>query len=428
MDRQVYGKARLAIVVKGYPRLSEGFIAQEIHGLEQRGLAPLIVSLRQPTDRLRHPVHGEIRAPVLYLPEYLFRAPFRVFRAWRAMRKNPTYRQARDLWLADLRRDFSANRIRRFGQALILADEMGEAIRHLHAHFLHTPASVARYAAHLAGLTWSASAHAVDVWTTPDWELAEKLEDCRWAVTCTEINQRHLSRLAPDADKVALVYHGLDLARFPSGEPGRAMRDGTDGADPVVILSVGRAVEKKGYDDLLAALGRLSKELHWRFEHIGDGPLLDGLRTEARRLGLSERVLWRGALAQGEVIAAYGRADFFALACRVGANGDRDGLPNVLMEAGAMGLACRSTTVSAIPELIRDGETGLLAQPGDVPDLAAKMNRLIGDPGLRRALGRAGMDRARRDFSHSAGLDRLATGLRAELDEPTTRPETVRVA
>src|SRR6266516_2104501 len=151
---------RVAFVLKGYPRLSETFIAQEIRALEERGLDIQIVSLRHPTDRARHPVHGQIRAPVLYLPEYLKDEPRRVLEGWRRARLLPGYAAARRAWLADLARDPTPNRIRRFGQALVLAAELAPDIAHLHAHFLHTPASVARYAAMLRGLPWSVSAHA----------------------------------------------------------------------------------------------------------------------------------------------------------------------------------------------------------------------------------------------------------------------------
>ena len=112
---------RVAFVLKGYPRLSETFIAQEIAALERRGLQILIVSLRQPTDARRHPVHDEIRAPVLYLPEYLLLQPFRVFSSWLKCRKNPSYEKTFRLWWRDFLRDPTPNRIRRFGQALVLA-------------------------------------------------------------------------------------------------------------------------------------------------------------------------------------------------------------------------------------------------------------------------------------------------------------------
>src|SRR5207249_8637856 len=155
---------------KGYPRRSDSFAAQEISALEQLGLDIAIVSLRHPTDRDTHPVHAQIRAPVLYLPEYLKDEPRRAVAAWRRVRRLPRYRAARRLWLADLMRDPSPNRIRRFGQAIVLAAELAPDIARLHAHFLHTPASVARYAAVMRGLAWSFSAHAKDIWTTPAWE------------------------------------------------------------------------------------------------------------------------------------------------------------------------------------------------------------------------------------------------------------------
>ena len=132
---------RVAFVLKGYPRLSEAFIAQEIAALERRGLDILIVSLRRPTDTRRHPVHDEIRAPLAYLPEYLHREPWRVIKAWWAMRKLSSYRKARAIWLGDLRRDRTPNRVRRFGQALVLAAELPRDVSRLHAHFRHTPAS-----------------------------------------------------------------------------------------------------------------------------------------------------------------------------------------------------------------------------------------------------------------------------------------------
>ena len=178
--------APVAFILKGYPRLSETFIAQEIRALEERGLDIRIVSMRHPTDKAIHPVHREIKAPVSYLPEYLHDAPLRVWRAWRAMRQTPNYRTARAAFLADLRRDLTPNRVRRFGQALVLAHELPKEIGALHAHFLHTPASVARYAAILTGLRWTCSAHAKDIWTTPEWEKREKLADMAWLVTCTD--------------------------------------------------------------------------------------------------------------------------------------------------------------------------------------------------------------------------------------------------
>jgi glycosyltransferase involved in cell wall biosynthesis len=261
-------------------------------------------------------------------------------------------------------------------------------------------------------LPWSCSAHAKDVWTIPEWEKREKLSAMDWLVTCTAVGRDHLAALACDPGKVHLVYHGLDLSRFPAAPPPAGARAGRDPGDPVRLLSVGRAVEKKGYDVLLDALARLPADLQWRLTHIGGGALADRLAAEAARLGLSERIDWRGAQAQAEVLAAYRRSDLFVLASRIAPDGDRDGLPNVLMEAQSQGLACLATEVAGIPELIRDGETGWLVPPNEAAPLAAALSDLIGDPARRQALGQAGAARVRAVFDAAAQIDALADLLR----------------
>ncbi len=398
--------ARVAFVLKGYPRLSETFIAQEIAALERRGLDILIVSLRHPTDKRTHPLHAEIRASILYLPEYLLLEPFRVFRSWLRQRKNPRYAKARNLWLRDLARDPTPNRMRRFGQALVLAAELPGDVRRLHAHFLHTPASVARYAAQLLGLGWTGSAHAKDIWTTPEWEKREKLASCEWLVTCTAANQAHLAALAPPG-RVELVYHGLDLERFSGSDRKEKANSGGKPEDPVTILTVGRLVEKKGTDVLLRALARIPQGLHWRLVHAGGGPLARKLKALARELGVDGRVAWLGARTQTELLAQYRAADLFALASRVAGDGDRDGLPNVLVEAQSQGLACVATRVSGIPELIEDGATGVLVAPEAPDDLAQALAALIADPARRAALGEAGRKRVAEKFALSPNIARL---------------------
>lgn len=401
----------IAVVLKGYPRLSETFIAQEIRGLEERGLSLRIISLRHPTDRHTHPVHDEIEAPVRYLPEYLYREVSRVFRAWRSVRRRPGYREARGLWLRDLLRDRTPNRVRRFGQALVLAHELEPDVTHIHAQFLHTPTSVARYAAKIAGLPWTVSAHAKDIWTTPDWEKREKLADCAWAVTCSAHAHEHLAALAPTPETVDLVYHGIDAKRFPPPVTTGSARDGSRADDPVRILCVGRAVEKKGHDVLLNALAALPAGLNWRFGHIGGGALTSALKRQAATLGIDDRIEWLGALPQGDVIERYRASDLFVLASRVGRDGDKDGLPNVLLEAQSQGLACVSTAVSAIPELIDDGRTGLLVPSEDPVALSKAIAALAADPARRRDLGAAGAARVRSEFSFDAGVDRLVVKL-----------------
>jgi glycosyltransferase involved in cell wall biosynthesis len=397
----------LAIVVKGYPRLSETFIAQEILGIQQAGIPYSIVSLRHPTDKKRHPINERITGAVDYLPEYAYQEPGRVLRGWLKARRYPGYRRAVNIWWQDYRRDRTSNRARRFAQAMVMAAELPDDVTRIYAHFLHTPASVARYCAIIRGLPWSCSAHAKDIYTSEDWDMREKLRDMDWLVTCTKANVDYLRDLAEQPEKVNLLYHGLDFSRFPESLPDRPARDGSNPADPVTILSVGRLVGKKGYDDLLRALTKLPKDLYWRFMHIGGGNG-DTYKKLAGELGISERCDWQGPRDQKEVIAACQTSDLFVLASRIEKDGDRDGLPNVLMEAQLCGLAAVSTAISAIPELIVDGVNGKLVPQRDPDALAEALEAVIVDPELRTKMGQKGNEIVRRDFSFYSGMKDLA--------------------
>lgn len=405
MNRQ---RPRLVVVVKGYPRLSETFIAQELRGLELAGFELVIVSLRHPTDKKLHAVHDEMAAELLYLPEYLHKEPLRVLRGFWAAWRRPGFGAALRGWFSDLRRDPSRNRLRRFGQAAVLVAEWPEAGAWLHAHFIHTPASVADYAAQIMQTGWTVSAHAKDIWTSPDWELAGKLDRAKWAVTCTAMGHKHLQSLARDPARVHLSYHGLNLDRFPPFSDLRPARDGSDPANPVQIVSVGRAVPKKGYDTLLHALALLPPDLHWRFRHLGGGAERDALQALAQSLGISDRIHWQGSVDQAEVLAAYRASDLFALACRITADGDRDGLPNVLVEAASQGLACISTNISGIPELFRSGENGWLVPPDDADALAVALKTAIISPDLRQQFGQAAEVQVRATLDYHRSVDQLA--------------------
>jgi glycosyltransferase involved in cell wall biosynthesis len=395
---------RIATVVKGYPRLSETFIAQEILGLEKRGIPQLIVSLRQPTDGKLHDLHREIAAEVLYLPEYLKDDPPRVRKACEWAAAQPGFPIAWAAFQADLARDRTANRRRRFGQACVLARDLPADVDWLHAHFLHTPASVTRYAALIRGMRWSFSAHAKDIWTTPAWELSEKLASAEWGVTCTQANLGHLRSLASAPERLHLVYHGLDFSRFPDPPPARPAADEA----PFIIVSVGRAVEKKGYADLVRALGLLRDDPRWRFEHVGGGSLARRLNEQAAALGIGSRLTWHGAQDRGFIFDLLRRADLFVLPSRLARSGDRDGLPNVLMEAQAFAVPVLSTEVSGIPELISHGENGWLVPERNPTALAAALRLLIGNPALRWRLGDAGAASVRSRFSSEPGIDFVA--------------------
>ncbi len=407
---------RLAIVVKGWPRLSETFIAQELVALEEAGLDFEIWSLRYPTDTKRHPLHDRLTAQVRYLPEYLHEDPERLKTARTQAQKLPGYKAAYKIWRADLRRDPSHNRIRRFGQACVLASELPSSVQGLYAHFLHTPASVTRYAAIMRGLPWSFSAHAKDIWTTPDWELREKLspahKGAQFGATCTGFGAQHLQDLS-SGTPVDLIYHGLDLKRFPS-PPKRNIRHQ---GDPFQILSVGRLVEKKGFDRLLHALARLPDNLDWHWTHIGGGTLKTPMQALAAELGLTKRITWRGACDQPEVIETMRQSNVFVLPSRIAADGDRDGLPNVLMEAASQKLPILSTNVSAIPEFITSGTHGVLSD--DTPEALSKaIIDMAHNPEQTREMAAAAFDRLQNSFDMTPGITKLHQRLNNLLAQP----------
>ena len=409
------GSGALAVLVKGWPRLSETFIAQELVALEAAGLPLALWSLRHPTDTKRHPLHGQLQAPVAYLPEYLSAAPVRVLRGLIAAVRRPGFRATWHAFRADFARDRTRNRLRRFGQACVLARELPADCPGLYAHFLHTPASVARYTSILRQIPWAFSAHAKDIWTSADWDLASKLDPkdhgAHFGATCTDFGAVHLNEISKGT-KVALIYHGLDLSRFPS-PPERAVRST---GEPIALLSVGRLVEKKGFDRLLEALARLPDTLDWHWTHIGGG---DGaaLRAQAQKLGIEARISWRGACDQPEVIAAMRVADLFVLPSRVAADGDRDGLPNVLMEAASQRLPILSTPVSAIPEFVENGTHGVLS--GDTPGaLAEALAQIAADPEAAKTRADAAYARLRAEFTMQPGIEDLAARLRDMLGRP----------
>jgi glycosyltransferase involved in cell wall biosynthesis len=403
----------LIIALKGWPRLSETFVAQELLALQEAGIPFTIVSLRRPTETKTHALHQRITAPVLYLPEYLHQEPLRVLKALFSCG-----RHAKAFWgqaRRDIKRDFSRSRLRRIGQALVLAHELPQQATFFYAHFLHTPATVTHYAALLTGRRFAISAHAKDIYTSPAWDVAQKIAAAAWVVTCSEANMNALRAVTPTAlhPRLHRLYHGLDGTRFPPCPTPPSLADGH--SIPVRLLSVGRAVPKKGYDTLLAAMARLSPTLQWEFHHIGGGALLPALKAQAAAAGIAQRLTWHGAQSGEIVLEQLRQAAIFVLASHITEDGDRDGLPNVLMEAMSQRLACLSTTVSAIPELITDGENGRLVPPNDPAALTVALEWLITHPSERLRLAQRGESVVRERFVFQAQVPWLIERLRQEL-------------
>jgi glycosyltransferase involved in cell wall biosynthesis len=382
----------LCIVVKAFPRLSETFITRELEALEARGHAFQIASLRAKEKTANLVSHG-VSSHVCYLPEYLHEQPVRVARAWAKVRQYPGYAEAWTAFRKDLRRDITRNRLRRFGQACVLAAELPDGTRHLHAHFAHTPASVARYAAIIRRLTFSMSAHAKDIWTTPDWDLTDKLKQTRFVAVCNGAGADRLKQLNPAAS-IQLWPHMLaDLSSPACGAGGLAKPEGrrredgrTADSNPIRLITVARAVPKKGLDTLLDALAQVPPEPKWTWTHIGGGPDLDALKSLAAQHPFGDRLTLLGAQPHAQVIEALNQSDIFILPAKVADDGDRDGRPNALLEAMSAGLACISTPVGGVPEIIAGGRDGLICEPSE---LAQTIRQLINNAHLRAQLGSA---------------------------------------
>ncbi len=413
----VPGGSVVVYLLKGYPRLSELFIASEIWRLEQLGIALRLLVLKPPDENLRHPVVDRIAAAPSYLPatsplsgqallQWLRRnfAPF-----WPALfrtaRRHPI-RLARAVAAAGAqavraRKGWRPRSI--YVKELLQAVEVADRVRgsgnviHLHAHFAHGTTTVAWLAAMLTGVPFSFTGHAKDIYReslNPAGLLARKLRAAAFVVTCTSANRDHLLGIAPRAD-VRLIYHGLnaDFARILSAAPSDTARSAVaHGGERIRIVSVGRLVPKKGFGVLVEAVALLrERDLDVALSIVGDdGADAANIRELVASRGLEDTVSLLGPRSQEDLHSLYRHADVFALACRVEDDGDRDGIPNVLVEAMAAGLPVVSTTVSGIPELVHDGDNGLLVPPDDPAAFADALLRMAKDPQLRTRLAAAG--------------------------------------
>lgn len=401
------GAPVLYMVLKGWPRISETFIANEIRLLEERGARVVIVSLRQPREDFTHAAVKAVKAPVLYLPEAIIPALARLVAAnLRVLARNPrAYLRAAGVMLGRLAKTRRSATLKHLLQAGLFVDRLppNGHPAHIHAHFAHSPTSVALYAGMLAGRPFSFTGHAKDVWTQDPGRLAEKIEASAFVVTCTGRNRDYLSSLGAGKKQVHLVYHGIDLGLFSRPDPP------TVADPPYRLLTVARLTAKKGLDTVIEALALLAAEgLDFRYDLVGEGEERPRLEALIARRGLAGRTTFHGALPHERVLEHYREAHAFVLGCRVLPNGDRDGIPNVLVEALAMGVPAAATDVSALPEIVDHGRTGLLCPPDDPRALADNLRRLLTDRDLRAALIGAGQAKVREGFDSKRHIAALA--------------------
>ncbi len=263
----------------------------------------------------------------------------------------------------------------------------------------------------LTGATYSFTAHAKDLYLTDPAILRSKMRDASFTLTCTDFNQRYMDNIGQGACPVNLVYHGIDVARFTRSNTSQIVpmrpRDKAGERLPMV-LSVGRLVEKKGFDTLIRACGLLRDQgVSFRCRIYGDGEKRAELEALVQELGLGRLVELPGAILQDELVEVYRQARIFALPCQILPNGDRDGLPNVLVEAAAMEVPIVSTDVSGVPELVDDGINGFLVPSRDPQALSEGMVRLLKDKALRQRFAEAGRQRVLRDFDLQKNTGRI---------------------
>lgn len=393
---------RIAYILKMYPRFSETFIVNEILELERQGVDVRIYSLCKPDDGRFHPSVTRVKANVVYVPQYPEMEPERVRQAhaFLAEARPAAYAAAR-AYVDALGQPFA---LRRFLQAgVIAAHLLRNPVHAVHAHFASSPARVANFVSRLTGLPYSFTAHAKDIFhqEVDPVLLRKKVAAARFVVTVSHFNRRYLQELMGDEPcDIRCLYNGIDLDYFRP--------DPTVPQEPDLIVAVGRLVEKKGFDRLIRACARLAgRGLSFRCEIIGTGEQREALAALIAQLGLEDRVVLVGPKPQDAVLTAYRRAAVFVLPCVVGRDGNRDGLPTVLIEAMATGLPVVTTTVTGNPEIVDHGVNGLLVPPDDVEALADALARLLRSSWLRQQMGMAARRKAERVFDVRRNVARL---------------------
>ena len=377
-------QSRLSYVIGTYPALTTTFIDREISALIDLGVDVRIVSMRRPATE-----PSEAQRPLAARTEYVLPPnPLRLGASqlrW-LVRRPITYLHALAYLLT--RRHEHGSRLRTLAH-FVMGAEVANRLRHradghLHAHFADRAATVAYVAGRLLGTGYSLTAHANDIYLNPNL-LPMKIGSSRFTATCTEYNLAHLRKtLAPSvARRIQRIYHGLELGTYAQLGEGRS-------ATPTIV-SVGQLKEKKGLRYLVEAVAMLrDRGLHVACRIIGDGPLRADLSDLIEYHRLGDRVELLGALPHHEVIRHYAAARIFALPCVVAEDGDRDGIPNAILEGMASGLAVISTPISGIPEVVNHETTGLLIPPGDSSALADAIERLLRDEELGSRLGSGG--------------------------------------
>jgi len=391
---------RIGYLLGAFPLVSERFLLRELAELDRRGLPLSVYALQRRKGGPTPPEAEAFRERVRYTPPLISwraaRAAAR--RAWHPASYLGTKAMMAGLIVRSV--SLAPRAIPNLAAAEYMADDMARAgVTHVHAAFASQPALIGLLAARLLGLPFSFAGHARDVFVRPQ-VLPQKIAAARFANLCTEHAASHLRALCPEhAAKIHTIYHGLDAEALPSGE-----RRPTD---PPTILAVGRLVPKKGFEHLVRACHWLAQAgIGFRCVIAGGGPLRRGLETAARKLGLTQLTI-TGMLPPDGVEALYGRASVFVSPSVIASDGDRDGLPNVVLEAMAWRLPVVGTDVGGIPEAVAHEQTGLIVPPNNATALSEAITRLLIDRSLAERLGDAGRRLVVERFSIRSNIEPL---------------------
>ena len=399
----------LAYILKGYPRISETFISNEILLLEQLGFRMHLFPMRKPREPFCHDSVKQIRAAVDYLPTDLLLDLPRLIgpNILSAVRKPGVYRSALGLATRRFRRTGKVATFKHLFQGGYLAEKhlaRNPSIIHLHGHFAHSPTSVTMFAAHLADLPFSFTAHAKDIYTSNPDQLKEKIAQASFVTTCTRHNKEYLENISGDSTTpIHCIYHGVDISLFNHTPPE------IQSQPPYHLLTVARMTEKKGLPTIYRALRILAdRQVPFRHSLIGDGDDREQILQLIKDLDLKSCCRWLGTRTHTEVLDHFRRSDLFVLGCEVAKNGDRDGIPNVLVESLAMGVPAVSTNVSALPEILIDGRTGVTVEPQDSTAFADAISRLLTDSALRKRVVKEGRFFVHDHFNNKRLITELA--------------------
>ncbi len=392
----------LCVILKGYPRISETFISNEILLLESLGFKVHIISMRQPREAFTHDSVKAVKAGVDYLPSTIL-AHFLPL-AWHnmllAVKQPKIYAKVAGLAAVRWMRTRKSATIKHLLQAGYLVHKLlpGKNIVHFQAHFAHSPTSVAMFSSLLSNIPFSFFAHAKDIYTSNKTQLKEKIDQARFVVTCTKYNQKYLSKIAGKSKTpVFSVYHGINLDYFVPDQTSSAC------TPPYKLLTVARMTEKKGLDTIYQALAILKKQgVNFIHYLIGKGDDQEKINALIKALDLEDVTCLLGTLAHEKVIDHYKTCDLFVLGCRIADNGDRDGIPNVMAESMAMNLPVAATRVSGIPEFLENNVTGKMVAPKDPEALAHAMLELLTDEKLRKRVTTAARKKIVKEFNNQA--------------------------